>query len=48
VRHAGIFDPSIVRELVNDFYAGDGRLSVMLWYLLAFEMWRGEWMDGNR
>jgi asparagine synthase (glutamine-hydrolysing) len=48
VRHAGMFDPARVRELVNDFYAGDGRLSVMLWYLLAFEMWRGEWMDGNR
>ncbi len=40
VRAAGVFNPVVVRHLVEDFYAGDGKLTVMLWYLLAFEMWR--------
>jgi asparagine synthase (glutamine-hydrolysing) len=43
VRAAGIFNPVVVRHLVEDFYAGDGKLTVMLWYLLAFEMWRDAW-----
>ena len=44
VKRAGIFNGAGVRDLVDDFYAGDGKLTVMLWYLLAFEMWREEWL----
>ena len=45
VRAAGLFNPVVVRHLVEDFNAGDGRLAVMLWYLLAFEMWRDAWPE---
>lgn len=46
VRQAGIFEGRVVGDLLADFKAGDGRLSVMLWHLLAFELWREEWLGG--
>ncbi len=45
VRRAGLFNPRVVQDLVDDFYGGDGKLTVMLWHLLAFEMWRSRWME---
>ncbi len=48
VRQSGLFDATVVTDLVADFHAGDGRLTVMLWHLLAFEMWRSEWGETPR
>ncbi|HET6348077.1 MAG TPA: asparagine synthase (glutamine-hydrolyzing) [Candidatus Krumholzibacteria bacterium] len=46
IRSAGIFDPGIVRRLVDDFYLGNGRSAEQLWFLLAFELWRETWGAG--
>ena len=46
VRRAGVFDADIVRRLVRDFYAGNGRSAEQVWFVLAFELWREQWGAG--
>jgi asparagine synthase (glutamine-hydrolysing) len=43
IENAGIMDAPMVRRLVTNFYSGDRTLSYMIWFLLAFEMWRENW-----
>lgn len=43
IRNAGILDPCLVRQSIDDFYSGDTRLTTKIWFLLAFEMWRERW-----
>lgn len=43
IRNAGLFDPSSLQRTVDDFYAGNSRLTTQIWFALAFEMWREEW-----
>ena len=43
IRSGGIMEPKFVRQLVNNFYAGNGYLTSSIWYILAFEMWRERW-----
>lgn len=43
IRRAGILDPGMVTSVVQRFDAGDTTLSVPIWSLLAFEMWRERW-----
>jgi asparagine synthase (glutamine-hydrolysing) len=48
IRDGGLFDPGQVAAAVRNFRDGgtaNDRLDTQkLWYLLAFEMWRGRWM----
>lgn len=44
IGRAGILDPGMVTAAVRRFDAGDTTLSVPIWTLLAFEMWRERWM----
>ena len=46
IKSAGVFDSSVVRRVVDGFYAGDGRAAEQLWFLLAFELWRDKWSAG--
>lgn len=52
IRAAGILDPDMVARAVANFReggAGNDRLDMQkLWYLIAFEVWRGRWMGGAR
>jgi len=47
IRSAGLFDPNVVGQVVNNFLSGGvrgDRVDVeKLWLLLAFEMWREKW-----
>lgn len=40
---AGILNPDAVTRAVDEFYAGHERLTMPVWFLLAFEMWRERW-----
>jgi hypothetical protein len=43
IRQPGIIDASMVTAAVQRFDAGDATLSMPVWSLLAFEMWRERW-----
>ena len=43
IRAAGIMDPMLVNRLVRNFNAGNGFLTLQLWFVLTFEMWREQW-----
>ena len=43
IRDSGVFNAAMVKSTIDDFYAGDSRLTTKLWYVLAFEMWREKW-----
>ncbi len=39
VRATGLFDPAVVRGIVDAFYAGDQRFAYRVWALLIFQLW---------
>ena len=43
IRHGGIMDHKMIRQVVDNFQAGDATLSARLWFILSFEMWREQW-----
>lgn len=40
----GIFNPSAVRKIANQFFDGRKELGFKLWYLVCFQMWYQEYM----
>jgi asparagine synthase (glutamine-hydrolysing) len=43
IRNAGLMDPLLVRRVLRDFFGGAPHLTLPVWFLLAFEMWREHW-----
>lgn len=43
-RH-GLFQPSAVKHIMQQFYKGDRNYNSLFWYLLMFQMWYKRWMD---
>jgi len=44
IKNAGIFDPTIVSRLRDDYLKGSSVNKNKVWYLLVFEMWREKWL----
>lgn len=44
IEQQGIFNPTFVRKLSNDFFSGKKELGVKMWYLMMFQMWYKKWM----
>jgi len=41
----GIFQPTFVKQLKDDFYNGKKELDTKLWYMLMFQLWHSKWME---
>lgn len=44
VRHQGLLDANLVARSVRQFRNGDARATNRIWSLLAFQMWRMQWV----
>jgi asparagine synthase (glutamine-hydrolysing) len=42
----GVFDPSYVRQMLNEHYIGRSNLSRNIWGLLMFGLWYDRYLDG--
>lgn len=40
-----IFNPAIVKKIINSFYNGKQGYGAKVWYLLMFQMWHQKWME---
>ncbi len=44
LKDQGIFEPGLVRNTVDDFYASGNVSSGQIWYLLMFQLWYDKWL----
>ena len=41
----GLFNFTVVEQIVRDFYQGHKEKYLKIWYLLMFQMWYKQWMS---
>lgn len=44
IKQQGLFDPTEIKKLYQQFYNGKEQLHTKIWYLLMFQLWYKKWM----